>query len=452
MRVLLFIFSICIVIAGRAEALVINEIFSNPVGDDGGREWVELFNEGETPIDLLALSLSVKGGTPTQASLVSGEAMLLPKAYAIIGSTVSGITKFSQDYPTYSGALFKASISLVNTGVTSLDVRVNGSVLDSVAAYTAAKEGYSYGRVSGGGFAVTGPTPGKENGAVGEEASDTGSAQTTGTQTTIPQMSPPAPDIILYLPQEKIVVAGAPTIFSVSAMTSAKKSIDNVTYRWSFGDGGQGVGSSTVYSYFYPGRYVAYVDASNGLIAGKARMTVKVVAPEVTLSEIKHSKRGSYIEIHNPNTYELDISTWKVSIDGAQYSLPLTTIILPGITTLSGASLGFASTSVVAGSLVTLLFPNNEEVARSVQKENIHNGTVQKKEIETGSVSMGTPSLLFNSNEKRVLANKTEVKKSVQNTNAVLPKVTTSTSSLATTTASSKKDRRIAEFFRSWFK
>lgn len=444
MKKLLLLLTLCIASHVRADALIINEIFSNPTGDDNGREWVEIYNNTENQIDLSSLSLSIKGGTPIVASQVSGGATLLPGAYAIIGSTVSGATKFLQDHPTYNGLLLKATISLVNTGATSIDIRVSGSVVDTISSYIAAKEGSSYGRQSSGSFAAMAPTPGKENAlTTSEETSETGTSPTSGTQTTIPQMSPPLADIIIYLPNEKTVVAGAPTVFSSTALTQSGKTIDNIRFAWTFGDGGQGVGSSTTYSYFYPGRYVAYVDATNGLVAGKARMLVKVVAPDLELSQIKKSKRGLYTEIYNPNPYELDISAWKLSIDGSQYVVPHNTVVLPGTTVISGASLGFASSTVSTSSIVRLLFPNNEEVVKVSQHE-----TLEALGAINTATATSTQALL-------PVAPASEKVIPVTKRSQTLPKAsaTTTAKSVSTTTASaSKKDRRIAEFFRSWLK
>lgn len=424
-----------------ASALQITEIFSNPIGDDGGREWVEIYNETNTSVDMSSLSISIKGGTPAAVTLVSGGSSIVPGAYAVIGSTVSGTTKFGLDYPSYNGPLFKSSISLVNTGVTSIDIRLGGAVADSVASYTAAKEGYSYSKTTNG-FAVMLPTPGKEN-TIDEASSVTTTESTStpiiGTQTTIPQMSPPSADILLYLQQEKVVVAGAPSIFSVSALTQSGKQIPNITFAWSFGDGGQGVGSSTVYRYYHPGRYVAYVDASNGLVAGKARILIRVVSPEIYLSNIKNSKYGQYLEINNPNVYELDVSTWKLSIDGAIYSLPLNTVLLPGTTTISGAALGFASSSISTSSVIKLLFSSNEEVVK-VTQEKLEEKVFNKKEVSPPAVSPSAQKIT-----RSFLKKETQSKKATSS-------VSVQSSSLSAQEPFPKKDKRIAEFFKEWFK
>ncbi len=429
----------------RLNALSINEIFSNPTGDDSGREWIEVYNDTDNAVDIGSLTLSIKGGNPIIATPVSGGVSIPPHGYGVIGSTVSGATRFLQDYPEYNGVLFKSSISLVNTGVTSIDIRLGGTVVDTVSSYTAAKEGKSYAKVSGQ-FVTATPSPGKEN--IADESVSTSDAQatttsTTGTQTTIPQMSPPSADMTLYLPFERTVVAGAPTEFSVYALTGTGKAVSQISYTWAFGDGGQGVGSTTVYRYMYPGNYLVYVDGTTGSVAGKARMKVRVVSPDISISSIKTSNVGSYVEITNPNLYELDISGWKLSIDGAMYSFPFTTVLLPGVTKVSSYALGFASSTYNASTTIKLLFGDNTEVVRA--KESARNSPV----TATSSIS----DISFTTK------NSFTQKESIRQTARIIqPKPPRSQVSSSTVTPSSvitqtaHRDNRIATFFKSLFR
>jgi hypothetical protein len=349
----------------QASALVISEVMSNPIGDDSGREWIELYNNASTSVDLSALTISVKGGTPTVVTSLSGGTTIGAGGYAVIGSTVSGSTKFLQDYGTYSGALFKSAISLVNSGVTSLDIRLAGSVVDSLPSYTAAKEGSSLALI-GGSFVAGVPTPGADNQPDTSSNSPSGSgtsATSTGTQVSVPQMSPPVADIVFYLPFDKTVIAGAEADFSTYATTHAGTVIPNLSCVWAFGDGGQATGTSTTYRYAYTGRYVAQVEGTNGLVAGTARMNVRVVPPDISISGVGSGKYGAYVDITNPNTYDLDLSQWRLSINGQVFPFPKNTLILAnGVTRFSGLAMGFSKLPVSASSTVKILFPNQEEV------------------------------------------------------------------------------------------
>ena len=435
-------------------ALVISEVMSNPVGDDGGREWIEVYNNSEGEINLTTLMVSMKGGAFIPVTPVSGGVLIAPRGYAIVGSTVSGNTKFTQDYSTYTKSLFKSALSLVNTGVTSIELKLEGSTVDSLPSYTAAKEGNTLSLIDGS-FRTAPPTPGEENkaGSVQEEATTT---PTTGSQATLPQMSPPSADIILYLPFEKIVVAGAPALFSVYSLTHAGKAIDAMSYVWSFGDGGERVGSTTTYRYFYPGRYLAHVEGTNGLVAGTARMVVRVMPPDIQISTIKNGKYGTYIDITNPNTYDLDISGWKLSVDGALFSFPKNTLLSEGVTHFPGVTMGFASTTVSSSTLIKLLFPNMDEVLRIVQSDEGQNG-VHTLDTRTESESVllkNTPALQkfpvrhVNQSIPAVQLQKKSSTSSSLTVKASTTKATTTKIALSAT----KKDTRIASFLKTFFR
>lgn len=347
-----------------ASALTINEIMSNPIGDDGGREWIEIYNGTDINVDISALTISIKGGAFTPVTPVSGGTTLAAHGYAIISSTVSGVTKFTQDYGSYTGPLLKSIMSLVNTGVTSIELKSQGVTVDTLSSYAAAKEGMTYSLVRGT-FTQGDPTPGEDNRAA--EASQEATTSQNGAQVTIPQMSPPSADIVLYLPQEKTVVAGAPSLFSVTSMTRAGKVIDNMTYTWSFGEGGQKTGSTTLYRYLYPGRYIIQVEGTNGLVAGTGRMSVRVVSPDITVSPVGTGKYGTYIDITNPNIYDLDLSEWRLSLDGSLFSFPRNTLLAHGTTRFTGVAMGFASTTITPDTTIKLLFQNMEEILRIPQ-------------------------------------------------------------------------------------
>lgn len=348
-------------------ALVISEVMSNPTGDDSGREWIELYNDSGADADLSSVSISIKGGSFSVGTLLQGGTVLPPGGYAIIASTVSGTTKFLTDYPSYAGTLLRASISLVNTGVTSIDVKVNGVIVSTLPSYTAAKEGQTLSLINGG-YVAGSPTPGAENQIVDAGTSNGNTTQTstsTEQQLTVPRMSPPSPDIIIYLPEEKTVVAGAESWFETFALTRNGNLVPNVTYTWAFGDGGQTTGSSTRYRYVYPGRYVTQVEAGNGNVNGIARMRVRVVSPDMEITQASSGKYGSFIDIKNPNAYDLDLSQWSLLIDGAGYPFPKNTILpAMGTTRFAGLAMGFASTTFSTSTIVSVRFPNLEEVTR----------------------------------------------------------------------------------------
>ena len=422
-------------------ALVINEVMSNPIGDDGGREWIEVYNNTESDIDIASLTISIKGASFIPVTPVAGGTIITSHGYGIIGSTVSGTTRFMQDYGTYSGLLFRSAISLVNTGVTSIELKLQGVTIDTLASYTAAKEGSTYSLI-GGSFITGAPSPGVENKTVTSEEDTPITTKTTGNQATLPQASPPSADITLYLPTEKVVVAGAPANFSVFSTTRAGKSIDGMGYTWSFGDGGQSTGSSTLYRYLYPGRYIAQVEGTNGLIAGTGRMVVRVVSPDIALSTINNGKYGLYIDITNPSTYDLDISFWKLSIDGALFSFPKNTLLASGVTRFPGSAIGFASTTISSSTLIKLLFQNMDEVIRVLQENNFTK--------DQYTIPATLPSRYEVSPSRVVSRSVTPIPKKMQKPSTV-PFIVASTSTQVILTKRDQKDVRLATWIKTFF-
>jgi hypothetical protein len=67
---------------------IISEVFFNPNGADDGGEWVEIFNDGGTPIDLSGYSLGWGGPDYTTGTLqLLGN--LLPGQYFVVGGPIS---------------------------------------------------------------------------------------------------------------------------------------------------------------------------------------------------------------------------------------------------------------------------------------------------------------------------------------------------------------------------
>ena len=97
----------------QGSALVITEIMYDPFGSDTGSEWIEVFNNGTSSIELARMRLHDKNNHVI--TLVHGSAAIAPGAYAII---VRDSLAFETVYPNASLTLFRSSFSLNNTGGT----------------------------------------------------------------------------------------------------------------------------------------------------------------------------------------------------------------------------------------------------------------------------------------------------------------------------------------------
>ncbi|MDB5260137.1 MAG: Lamin globular tail-like protein [Candidatus Nomurabacteria bacterium] len=441
-------------------ALYISEIMYDPQGSDAGREWVEIYNDTSNDIDLTAWKFN-ESNTNHGITSFAGSGKLNSNSYAVIADNPA---KFLIDFPSYTGVLYDSSFSLSNTGE-PLAVKDNtGAIIDSVT-YNPTLGGNDDGTtlslinslwVKGNG------TPGSVNEISSNTSTSTTiapitpNATTTDNQGTIKQTSPPSSDIMIYMAPEKVVVAGALSTFSVAAMTRAGRNIDNPNVTWAFGDGGQANGTTTEYAYAYPGRYIAQAEVGNGLILGIGRMIVTVIPPDISIVNTGSGKYGSYIDVINPNRYDLDFSQWKLSVGGAIYPFPKNTLIPGGATTrISGLALGFASTTIWSSTEVRILFPTLEEVTRYIPKvpEQIVLGVatttmpvfqeIKKPALSKTVTKAKKASVKVSKVKSATMATSTKVVDSSTNTVSSIP--------MAASTSKSQKDTRLVSWIKGLF-
>lgn len=93
-------------------AMRINEIMYNPTGTDADHEWVEVYNDGQSIVDLASWRLQ-ENGVNHQLEPTQGDAAISPGGYAVI---VTDTTLFAADYPGFAGNVLETSFSLSNTG------------------------------------------------------------------------------------------------------------------------------------------------------------------------------------------------------------------------------------------------------------------------------------------------------------------------------------------------
>lgn len=443
----IFLIKILILSFTNIHALYISEIMYDPQGSDSPHEWIEVYNETTSPINLTTYKF-FEGNTNHSITSYLGGNIIQPNSYAVIADNAQ---QFMVDNPSYQGILFDSSFSLSNSGENLIMKDSSLNNLDSITYDTnlgGANDGSTLSKIDGS-FVRSLSTPGSANvssplttSSGGQSGSQLTNATSTDNQVTVPQMSPPSPDIVFYLPFQKTVVAGADSEFLVYALNRAGKQLDGVTYTWSFGDGGQGVGSSTLYRYVYPGRYMIKVEGKSSSVFGVGQMIAYVVKPDIEIKDFGNSKYGNYVEIFNPNSYDLDLSGWRLTIDGASFPFPKNTILLSkNSTKFQGLSMGFASTTFNSESVIKILFPNQEEVISF--KKSLTN---QLTFSSSTQVVTATPTNNLNKKLSKSTSNNIVKKKDGTDTGMVLG---TSTQVI---TKENNKDKKIANWLRDLFK
>src|SRR3989338_188448 len=142
-------------------SLEINEImYDLKTGSDEGREWIEVFNNSDSEVDLSILKL-FEGDTNHKLTLVEGSTKIEPAGYAII---VSNPSKFAADWPNFFGTIFDSTFSLNNAGEV-LALKDGDKIIDQYAykgSTSGAGDGNSLKRINNVWVGAK-PTPGAEN-------------------------------------------------------------------------------------------------------------------------------------------------------------------------------------------------------------------------------------------------------------------------------------------------
>lgn len=339
-----------------SQALVISEIMYNPKGADGDREWVEIYNDTASPIDLTGWKF-FENNVNHSLSSFQGGLTLESNVYAVIADNPA---KFLLDYPSYTGILIDASFDLNNSGEYIAIKDQSSNIKDSLTyvASLGGSDDTTTLSLLDGAWLRGDATPGASNVLSTLPLSPKDDSPVVSAATT-----PPASDLIITIPEEKTVVAGADSEFSAQVSSYTKKTLEGMNYTWAFGDGGKGTGKSVGYHYHYPGLYIAAVEASGDGLQAAARMRVKVIHPDLSIKNVGQDEKGVYVDLANNSTSEVDLSLWFFTIDGAAFPLPKNTFIAPKQTVrFAGSVLGFASSTFSSSSTIKLMYPNHEEL------------------------------------------------------------------------------------------
>ena len=360
----------------KTSALIFNEIMYDPAGADTDREWIELLNESNNTVDLTSWKF-FEANTNHGLSSFQGSLTIPIGGYVIIANNPA---KFLEENVTFQGSIVKASFSLSNSGEYIAIKNNSGSIQDSLT-YIPTLGGQDDGTTLsfiGGAWARGEKTPGAMNiistqtvtPPTIETKSDTVS-NTNIVQNTQPTFIAPAisisSDLNVSSVNEKIVLAGADAEFVARASIAGKKVPENAEFIWSFGDGGTRSGKSVGYHYQYPGTYVAMVEVSADGAVATSKTRVKVIAPELSITDIGKETGKTYIEISNNSSYEVDLSNWMLSINQIKYPLPRNTIIMgKQKVRFAGSVLGFASLPITSTSTIKILYPDHTEMLRYI--------------------------------------------------------------------------------------
>ncbi len=315
--------------------IIITEIMYDLSGSDTDREWVEIYNSGSEPINIL--TGTSKGSwrfvinSAHTLNLFQGDETIGSGEYAIISKKGE---QFLSEWQ-YAGTIFSSAISLPNTTAT-LSIRDgDGNTLDQVSYSSdqgANGDGLSLQKSESGSWFAGTPTPGKKNESssgevlslttAGTQTSNTTSG-TTGGSSSLSTVSTASSQLEVVSGSDRFINLGSPINFQAVVK---KNTVPNsrIDFNWSFGDGNVGVGQSVNHTYKYPGEYAVVLNARAGDVYSVSRFKVRVGDVNISLT-----LGDEYIEIFNNSKSELNLFNWKISHNHKAFIFQSDTIVLP---------------------------------------------------------------------------------------------------------------------------
>lgn len=294
--------------------IMITEIMYDPSGTDTKREWIEIFNQSSSTIDVSKIKLRESGvGHKLIASDVakpgidSGE-------YAVI---VDNVESFLEDNKNFSGVIFDSTFSLSNEGEMLEIINVENTVFDSVV-YDTSKGGGGNGNSLQRGVVHDWfgsiPTPGSIN-AVAATEDVTGVNEQTPSTSNISSHTSSA-SLSTYKPTQQYSVYAGRNRMSVTnqeiVFTAVSKGlVAREKFTWNMGDGNSLHGKTVRHVFKKPGTY-------NVVLSGRtsegyesiSRSEVVIIRPNVSIEAFDYE--NGMVQLKNRGQSEVNIGYWSL--------------------------------------------------------------------------------------------------------------------------------------------
>jgi hypothetical protein len=316
----------------------ITEIMYDPIGSNTGKNWIEVYNNTSSSINLSNYifyedNVNHRISNPVSSVYINPNGnTLLPGEYAVI---VDNVTTFLSTYIGFSGKLFDSSFSLSQSGDTLSLKTISPSVTVFTSNYVSDINANGTGgtlNYINNSWQVYEQTPGAPSTfipVINNSSTSTKSVTNDNSSNYISYVNSGAGrytlgDLKILAPKEIDTVVGAETEFFVKNIDS-KNSLINANTYWSFGDGSEGIGATTTHRYQNAGIYNAFVETQVSNAYGVDRIRVKVENPNIEISDVQ----DNYVEIYNKSNLELNIGKFKIVSDQGIYVLSRMFIISP---------------------------------------------------------------------------------------------------------------------------
>lgn len=357
--------------------VVISEVAWMGTQRSANDEWMELYNTGDTAVDLTGWQLTAADGSPA----IALEGSIAPKSYFLLERTDDTSVPSVVADLIYTGALG-------NDGEVLQLTEANGSVVDRVDgsdAWAIGGDNDTKATLSRSGrtWITAQATPGQENATeemVSDERPESAQEEKGEQKETTPDHSDaagdrsepkaqapaqdeadrdrpmPKPRLSVEVGDDRRASVGQKLSFEAIAFDYDGDRL-RASYRWNFGDGTTAEGRRVEHVYGYEGAYVVQVTARTNLfrepLVARDRLVVTVESARVALKDVTED----YVAIVNQEGREVDLSGWRLVTNEEAFKLPEQSVLLPGATLmLSHTTTGLAADD---GEQVALYYPSN---------------------------------------------------------------------------------------------
>ncbi len=320
-------------------------------------EWIELYNLGETPVDLTGWTVTSNDGKISITLICT----LAPHGVAVLERTDDSTLPDVTALLTYTG-------DLVNGGATLIIRNPNGSISDEVEG------GTGWGNIGGNntspkqtpqrtrtGTWVTAPPTPNGMSAAGDAGTSNVSCPTVEEETdvdvdveeeeTVQTVTPKAvvkssggsskktPDVAAKLPGVLSLRVQGPKIAYVNQEVSFEVMPEGIgptltrslIYTWNFGDTYTASGKTSTHVFKYPGEYIVMVGGEYAKASAFSRHEVIVLPVSFALS---YTESGD-VRIQNNAPQEVDLGGFRLGGSGS-FTFPKFTMLKPkGVLTIS---------------------------------------------------------------------------------------------------------------------
>lgn len=318
-----FLFSFNTAYAG----VIINEIAWMGTQESQYGEWIELFNEDSSSIDLSGWGLYESSG---EVLIISLSKIIGANGYLLIERTTASSPDPVLGINDESGPFGGSGLS--NTGEYLVLKDEAGNVIDSLdfssmwpAGNAETKETM---QKSNGSWITASPTPKAQNNSTDNTSSGDESSSSSSTLQKKEEENKTGGKLKMSVKSPSFI--SIPVDFKISSTnTSCRK------YFINFGDGSfeevkNKIGEKFSHIYYYTGEYVVTLDCFKSYSKEEPEATdkivLKIISSDISISRVGEEK-DFFLEITNDTSYDADISSWFITGESKKFIFPKNTII-----------------------------------------------------------------------------------------------------------------------------